>query len=254
MVASKVPDMHLPARMIALGTIINVIAIIAGSLLGLFAGKLISEKAQMGIRNFLGLVTFLVAISMIWSGIKETDRYFAVIGISMLSLIIGNAIGKLIGIQKHLNKAGIAATDRFAEAVKSKNKNFSEGFITATLLFCVGPMAILGALEDGVSGNFTVLAVKASMDGLAAMAFASTFGIGVILSAIPVGIYQGTLTLAAAALSGSLSPPMIASIGVTGGMIVMTLPLIIMNIGKVPVSDYLPSLLVAPLFANLWLG
>ena len=240
--------------MIGLGTIINVAAIILGAAIGLGAGKQLSDKAQISIRNFLGLLVFMVAISMMWSGVTKTDHHFAIIGIGFLSLIVGNAIGKLIGIQKRLNKAGKDATERFSKALKSNNRNFSEGFITASLLFCVGPMSILGAIQDGVDGNFTVLAVKASMDGLAAMAFASTFGAGVLLSALPVGIYQGTITLIAAAIAGDLSDPMIGAIGFTGGMIVMTLPLIIMNVGKVPVSDYLPALLIAPLFAKLWLG
>jgi len=240
--------------MIGLGTMINVVAILLGGLIGLTAGKQMSNNLQITIRNLLGLVTFLVAISMIWSGIKKSENDLALVGISMLSLVLGNAIGKLLKIQKRLNKAGQSATERFSKAATSGGKNFNEGFITATLIFCVGPMSILGAIEDGLGSNFSILAVKSAMDGLASVAFASTFGAGVLLAALPVGVYQGTITLLAAALSENLSDPMIASIGITGGMIVMILPMIIMNLYKAPISDYLPALVVAPLLTLWWVG
>ncbi|MDA7916214.1 DUF554 domain-containing protein [Verrucomicrobia bacterium] len=254
MVAIFARSLQRPAHVIGLGTIVNVATILIGGTIGLIVHKQLSEKFQVGIRNFLGLLTFLVAISMIWAGVKKTDRHFSIIGISLLSLVLGNVVGKLIGIQRRLNKIGADATTRLSKAFQSNGKNFGEGFVTASLIYCVGPMAILGSIEDGVSGTFTILTIKAAMDGLASVAFASSFGVGVLFSAIPVGIYQFSITMAAAVLSGNLSDPMLASIGITGGMVVMTLPLIIMSIGKVPVSDYLPALAIAPLLTYWWIG
>ncbi len=113
-------------------------------------------------------------------------------------------------------------------------------------------MAILGAIQDGVSGEYKTLAIKAALDGLAAMAFASTFGWGVLLSVIPVVAYQGTITLCAKLISPHLTPAMIDSLNATGGLLILCLPLVILDVRRVPLADYLPSLAVAPLLTRWW--
>jgi hypothetical protein len=131
---------------------------------------------------------------------------------------------------------------------------FSEGFVTCTLLFCVGPMAIVGSLQDGLNGNFRVLALKSVMDGLAAFAFAKTFGPGVILSAVPVLAYQGAITLAATAVKPFLDehPEMESALNAAGGLLVVCISVVILELRKVPLANYLPTLVVAPLLAWWW--
>jgi hypothetical protein len=174
--------------------------------------------------------------------------------IVFLALILGNAIGMLLRLQDGMNKLGQYAKQMLSKAGEPGGNRFSEGFVTATLLFCVGPMAIVGAIEDGVSGNYKILAVKSVMDGLASLAFAKTFGPGVMLSAISVLAYQGTITLAAQSLNPFLSehPELTNAINASGGLLVVCISVVILEIRKVPLANYLPTLIVAPLLARWW--
>lgn len=240
--------------MIGLGTVINAVAILLGGIIGLLAKKQMSADAQNNIKALLVLFTFVAAAHMIWSGVGGTfGQIVKQVGIMMVSLILGNIIGKLLGVQKQLGKLGEYASERFAKAQGGGKHPVAEGFITCTLLFCVGPMAILGSIQDGMTGEFKTLALKGALDGLATLSFASVFGWGVILAVIPVIAYQGTLTLLAKLLSGHLDPAMINSLNATGGMLVMCLPLVIYGVRKVPLADYLPALAVAPLLTK-WIG
>ncbi|NBW86727.1 MAG: DUF554 domain-containing protein [Planctomycetia bacterium] len=175
------------------------------------------------------------------------------LGIGLLALVLGNVVGTLLRLQDGLNRLGQYAKERIAGASATDGNRFSEGFVTCTLLFCVGPMAILGAIEDGTNGNYRLLAIKAALDGLAAMGFAATFGPGVLLAALPVLAYQGTLTLAANALATHLNEPaLISSIRVAGGLVVLCIAVVILELRKVPLANYLPSLVLAPLFTHWW--
>jgi len=159
-------------------------------------------------------------------------------------------------LQKGLNRLGQYARERFTKAGAEKAQRWSEGFITCTILFCVGPMAILGAFQDGLDGHWQTLGVKAIMDGLATMAFVGTFGWGAILAVIPVVAYQGTISLAAKSLAPFfLEPanaPLLNSLNATGGLLVFCIALIILELKKVELADYLPSLIWAPLITWLW--
>ena len=140
-------------------------------------------------------------------------------------------------------------------AQKTGKKNFNDGFITCALLFCVSPMALFGSLQDGLTGDYKILILKAAVDGLSMMAFVRIFGGGSILSVIPVAAYQGTITLLAiwTTKQGAMTPEIVASITATNGMLVMCLPLIILNIGKkFPINDWLPALVIAPFITWLW--
>ena len=145
---------------------------------------------------------------------------------------------------------------RFSKANPDKPQRWSEGFITCTILFCVGPMAILGAIQDGLDGQWQTLGAKALIDGLATMAFVGMFGWGSILAVIPVVAYQGSITLAAKLLAPVLqdpaNAPLLASINATGGLLVFCIAMIILEIKKFELADYLPSLAFAPLITWLW--
>lgn len=234
------------------GTLINVAAILIGGLVGLRTSRQFSAQTQNYIKLALAAFTIWVGMSMVWGGIGGGfGMVVKQLGIAMLALVLGNAIGMACRLQDNLNRLGQYAKARMASP--SEDNRFSEGFITCTLLFCVGPMAILGALEDGTRGNSRILYLKSMMDGLAAMGFAASFGPGVLLSAVPVLAYQGTISLAANGLATHLhEPALLDSIRVAGGLVVMCIPVALLELRKVPLANYLPSLVVAPLLTHWW--
>jgi uncharacterized membrane protein YqgA involved in biofilm formation len=235
------------------GTILNVAAIITGGTISLLAGRQLSDTVQQRLKIILGALTIYIGFKTVWQGIHGT--FFQVLkqlAIVFVALIIGNLIGKSLRLQKRLNHLGEHAKNAFSDQTTDKPKRFGEGFVTCTILFCVGPMAILGALEDGLTGRVQTLAVKSLMDGLATMAFVKTFGIGPIFAALPVLAYQGTITLAANSVQPLLENHLLLdSINATGGLLILCISVVILDIQKVPLADYLPSLAVAP--ALTWL-
>ncbi len=237
------------------GTLINTVAILVGGFLGLKASRQFSLQAQTHIKQVLAAFTIWVGLGMAWQGVGGTFGDVArQPGIPMPARVLGNLFGILLRLQDGLNRLGHYAKQRIARASPADDNRFSEGFVTCTLLFCVGPMAILGAVEDGTSGNFRILAIKSAMDGLAAMGFAATFGPGVLLAAVPVLAYQGTLTLLANALANHLQSDLalLNSIRVAGGLVVMCIAVVILGLRQVPLANYLPSLVVAPLLTQWW--
>ncbi|MBI5800421.1 MAG: DUF554 domain-containing protein [Verrucomicrobia bacterium] len=236
------------------GTFINTAAILVGGFVGLTAARQLSAQTQTRIKLALAAFTLYAGASMVWQGTGGSlGTVLKQLGIAMLALVLGNALGMALRLQAGLNKLGRFVKERIAKASPADDNRFSEGFVTCTLLFCVGPMAILGALEDGTSGDFKILAIKSALDGLAAMGFAATFGPGVLLAALPVLAYQGTLTLLAHALADQLHDPLLlGSIRVTGGLVVMCITVVILDVRKVPLANYLPSLAVAPLLTHWW--
>ena len=235
-----------------MGTILNVGAIVTGGVASLLAGKQLSPKVQQRIKIILGVLTIYIGFKTFWLGIHGTLlQVLKQTGIVLAALIAGNLIGKALRLQKWINRLGEQAKTAFHDDT-TKPRRFGEGFVTCTILFCVGPMAILGALEDGLSGRIQTLAVKSLMDGLATMAFVKTFGIGPIFAAIPVLAYQGTITLAAHSVQPLLENHLLLdSINATGGLLILCISVVILDIQKVPLADYLPSLVVAP--ALTWL-
>ncbi len=237
-----------------IGTIINVAAIITGGLIGLTVGKQFSTRAEFRIKMILGVLTIYVGLKTTWQAIHGSfGSVVKQIAIVLVALILGNLIGKLLHLQKGLNKLGEFAKNVFQQHDPAKPKSFGEGFVTCTILFCVGPMAILGSLEDGLTGKIQTLAVKSVMDGFATMAFVKTFGVGPIFAALPVLAYQGTITLGALSLQPILADHMLLdSINAAGGLLILCISVVILDIQKVPLADYLPSLAVAPLLTWLF--
>lgn len=237
-----------------IGTMLNGAAILAGGLAGLTVAKEISPANQSFLKIGLGVFTVYVGLSTTWTSLNGSfGHVIQQLGIVCVALVAGNLVGKFFHIQKSLNRVGQYAKDQFSRSAANDQNRLGEGFVTCTLLFCVGPMAVLGALQDGLTGDFKTLAIKSLMDGLATMAFTKTFGWGVTLSAIPVVAYEGTITLGARALEPLLrDQALLDSINATGGLLICCLALIILDLKKAPVADYLPSLAFAPLLAWMW--
>lgn len=237
-----------------IGTILNTGAILVGGTLGLTVTRDLSLKNQHRLKFLLGAFTIYAGFSMIWNSIGGSfSRVAMQLGIMLLAILLGHATGRLLGLQRAVNRMGDYVKERMAAAPDGSSSRLTDGFVTCTLLFCVGPMAILGALENGLTGGLRTLAIKSVLDGLATMAFARTFGWGVLLAAVPVLIYQGSITLLAGSLESRLSDPLLLqSIGATGGMLVAFVALVVLEIKKVPLVDYLPSLIYAPLLTLWW--
>jgi len=237
-----------------LGTLLNVGAILGGGVAGLLLTKQLSPTNELRLKLLVGIVVSYVGVTTTWGAINgRFGQVVKQVFIAMLALVLGNLIGKMLGLQAKLNRAGSLARTKLAAAGNVDGTRLAEGFVTCTLLFCVGPMAILGALQDGLNGNVRILAVKSIMDGLTTMAFVKTFGWGVMLSALPVFVFQGTVTLAVSRLAPLLGEhQLLDSVNGVGGLLVFCVALIVLELKKIELADYLPSLVLAPLIAWLW--
>jgi uncharacterized protein len=236
------------------GTILNAAAILIGGVVGLTTTKRISAANQGILKIILGVLVIYVGLSMSWESLNGSFLHrIKQLVIVILALMLGRIAGQTLHLQQSLNRLGRIAKEKFSSANPESANRVSEGFVTCTLLFCVGPMAILGSVQDGLLGNYRTLALKSMMDGLATVAFAKVFGWGVLLSVIPVVAYQGTITLLAKLLEPYLrNPALLDSINGTGGMLVFCIALIILELKKIELADYLPSLAFAPLITWLW--
>lgn len=219
------------------GTIVNFIAIIAGSLLGLFLKERFTEKLQEIVMQGLGLAVFLIGIQMA----LESKNILVVI----FSMVLGGIAGEIVDIEKKLNGLGNYIKNKFAR----EDDLFIQGFVQASLVFCVGAMAIMGSIQDGINNDPTILFNKSMLDGFASIAFAATTGIGVLFSAIPVLLYQGGITILASFVARYLTEAMIVEMTATGGLLILAIGLNLMKIGKVKVANLLPSLAFAILLS-----
>lgn len=248
--------------MIGLGTLINVIAILVGASLGVLVGHRLPERTSRVVTDSLGLVVLVIGAMNIMS-LNDVDFVEAVgpgVGLLVLvgALVIGGVTGSLLNIEARLEQFGTwlqssarrrstSRTKKSASGSDVRPNTFVEGFVDASLIYCVGPMAILGALSDGTGHGIETLALKASLDGVSAIAFAAALGWGVAASALPVGIWQGLLTLLAVGLGTFMSSAVIASITATGGILMLGIGLRVLNIRQVNVGNLLPALIAAPL-------
>lgn len=223
---------HIPAG----GTVFNSITVLFGGTLGLLIGKFIPERLQSAIFNCLGLFTVYVGINMSM-GTKDSIAV-------LLSLVLGTVTGDLLGIEDKLNNLG----DTIKKKLHTSDSGFTQGFVSATLLFCVGSMAIIGAFNDGLRHDPELLITKGIMDGIAALLFASSLGIGVIFSVVPMFIYQGGLTLLAIYISPFITQEMYANISGIGGLMIMGIGLNLMRITKLKLGDMLPGLIYVVIF------
>lgn len=234
------------------GTLINVVAILIGSSIGILAGARITKKSQSLITDVLGLITALgaaSALSPLWSPTFEAalPKSSALLVI-LASMLIGGLMGSALSLETRLDAFGENLRKRFKASQESP---FVEGFVTASLLFVIGPLAILGSVSDGMSQGIDQLILKSSLDFFAAMAFASTLGWGVAASAIPVAIYQGFWTIIGLAAGSVLSQYQIDAMTVCGGLMLVGISLRLLDIKRIPVANLLPALVIAPALATL---
>ena len=214
------------------GTIVNVLAVIIGSTIGTLINFNIPERFTKIIFQIIGIFTLYLGFKMA----LESSHIL----IMIISLITGVIIGELIDIDKYINKFG----DYLKKKLKIKNPVFSEGLITSFLLFCMGSMTVLGAIQEGLSGKVDIFYTKSILDGISSIILSSTFGIGILFSSIPLFIYQGSLTLFASSLTHSLTTVIIHDLTAVGGIILIALGFDIMKIKRIKVANMLPALII----------
>lgn len=243
---------------IGLGTLINVLAIVAGTAIGVLIGNRLSEKTSRVVTDGLGLVVLVLGGLNVMSLLDEDFVGSVGPGIPLLivigAILIGGIIGSALKIEQRLESFGAILQKRFAgsgagKGTKDSKEKFITGFVNASLVFTIGPLAILGALSDGLGQGIEQLATKSILDGFASLAFAASLGWGVALSAIPVGLWQGLLTALAFAVGSVMSAPVIAALTATGGVLLIGVGLRLLQIRQVAVGNMLPALIVAPLIA-----
>jgi uncharacterized membrane protein YqgA involved in biofilm formation len=236
-----------------LGTAINAAAIVVGSAVGVLVGDRLPERTRTVVTDGLGLVVLLVA-ALSAAAVLDEDLVGSVgagpaVLVVLFALLVGGVIGSLLNLERRLESLGGWLRRRLVRGDGEHGPRFVEGFVTASLVYCVGPLAILGSLSDGLGTGIEQLVLKSALDGLASVAFAAALGWGVAASAIAVLAYQGFWTLVGLLLGGVLAPAEIASITATGGLLLVGVALRLMRIRDVPVADLLPALLVAPLLS-----
>jgi hypothetical protein len=210
--------------------------IIIGAALGMLFKKGIKEGYKNTIMDGIGLSVLLIGIS----NALEFENLVVVI----VSIVIGSIIGELIDINKRLNNLG----DRLQSKFKNEEGNFSKGFVTASLVYCVGAMAIVGAIQSGLTGNHQTLYAKAVLDGITAIIFASTLGIGVMFSSLAVFLYQGTITIFASSLSSILTEIAINEISSVGGILIIAIGINLLGLKEIKIANMLPAIIIPPVY------
>lgn len=237
---------------IGIGTIINVLAIFIGTAAGILVGNRLSKTTSRVVTDGLGLVVLVLGGLNVISLLDAEFVASVGPGIPLLivigAILIGGIIGSALKIEQRLENFGAFLQKRFAgKGSKDSKEKFITGFVNASLVFTIGPLAILGALSDGLGQGIEQLATKSILDGFASLAFAASLGWGVALSAIPVGIWQGLLTVLAFAVGSVMSGPVIAALTATGGVLLLGVGLRLLQIRQVAVGNMLPALIVAPM-------
>jgi len=232
-----------------LGTLINFALVMVGGTLGLLIGGRLPERVKVIVVSAIGLMTIVLGVS----AAIQTENAL----IPLVALVLGAVVGELIDIDKGINRLGDWLKQRFD---RSGGQNFTMAFVLASLQFCVGPLTILGAINDGLTGNFSLLAIKAVLDGFSAIIFASTFGVGVLFAGATILLVQGTISLLASFIKPLLvslpsapmsAQPRVIELSAVGGVILIGLALNILEIKRIKVANLLPALLIAPLLVLL---
>jgi uncharacterized protein len=226
-----------------LGTAINVVAVLVGGGIGTLAGARLPQEMRSTAMQAIGIVTLLVGVA----NFLEFDNPL----LPLVSVVAGLALGELVGIEAALKRLGDYLEKRFSKG----ESPVSRAFVTTSLLFCVGPLTIIGSLEDGLRGDYSLLALKSALDFIAALTFASVLGWGVLLSAGTIMLVQGSLTPGAGFLDAVVTEAMISATTVTGGILIVGLGIVLLDLKEITVANMLPALLFAPVLvaaAPLW--
>ena len=224
------------------GTLINIITVVVGGTLGTFLGARLPDKMRETIMHGLGLLTLVIGLQM-----ALTTRNVLIV---LASILFGGVIGEMLGIQNGLDALGRNLEQRFSRGGEAGK--FTRGFVTASLVFCIGPLAILGSIQDGLLGDYNLLAIKSTLDGFAGLAFASTLGIGVAFAALAVLVYQGGISLLAMLLGSAIGSvtrdtPWVIEMSATGGVLIMGICLLLLDLKQVRIANLLPAVFIAPL-------
>lgn len=232
------------------GTIINVLAILAGSLAGILLSGKLPEKLRETVIHALGLLTLAMGIQMF----LKTQSALLVLG----SLLIGAIIGEALGIEDGIQRLGKFLQKTFMRGGETANHSgFVHAFLTASLLFCIGPVAILGSIQDGLTGDFQLLVVKSIMDGFASVAFAASLGVGVAFSALPILVYQGSISMLASQAEVLITAPMMTEMTAIGGVLLMGIAISnMLELRHMRIGNLLPAIFIGPLLVVVlaWLG
>ena len=239
------------------GTLVNVAAVVLGGLIGTVLGGRVSDRLRTTLTDVLGVFVVVLGIGDAlgtFGDVLADALGRAAVLVVLGSLLVGAVVGELLRIEDRLERLGAWLRDRATrEAGRSPSRaRFVEGFVVTSLVITVGPLAVLGAFADGLSGDWTLLAVKSLLDGPVALAFASVFGVGVVFAVLPMFAWQGGLSVAAATVGSTVSEPAVAALSAVGGFLVIGIGLRLLELRQVRVANLLPALLVAPLVVALW--
>lgn len=236
--------------MILLGTIVNILAVLVGGTAGLLLKKFLPRRITDTIMQGLGLAVIIIGIG----GTLSAAFTVADGGVStqytllmIISIAVGALIGELIGIEAKLDAFAKRCEDKFASKDSSAS-TFAQGFVTATLIFCVGSMSIVGALEDGINKNPDILFAKSALDCITGMIFASTLGVGVLFSAVVVAVYQGGITLLAMFIAPYLHDEVVAQMSLIGSVLIMAIGFNMLKIAKIKVGNLLPAIVIPVIY------
>jgi uncharacterized membrane protein YqgA involved in biofilm formation len=221
------------------GTLLNLLTVLLGGLVGTFLGDRLPPRLRENVVAGVGLFVLVMGVKFA----VDTANLLYLLG----AILIGGVIGSLAGIERRLNDLGAAIQRRFTAAGETRVETIAEGFVTASIVFCVGPLTFLGAIRNGLSGDASLLAIKSILDGVSAIAFAATLGWGVLLSLVVILVYQGGLAAGASVFSGLLSEAQLREMSAVGGLLIVGVGLKLLKIRDVQVADYLPAILVTPL-------
>ncbi len=223
-----------------IGTVINIATVAVGGGLGAILGQRLPERMRDTVLHGIGLVTLVLGVHLT----LQTQNLLIIMG----SILVGGVLGEWWRIDVRL--------DRLSEWLRHRSERFlpperlgrfTEGFVTASLVFCVGPVTVLGSIQDGLTGDFTLLAIKSMLDGFTALALASSLGVGVLFSILTLLVYQGSLTLMAGLAQAALNEAMIAEMTAAGGVMILGIGLLLLDIKRIRVANMLPALIIAPL-------
>jgi uncharacterized protein len=222
------------------GTLINAAAVLVGGTVGTFLRSRFPDRVRQMVMWGVGLISLVIGLQMSLA----SKNILIVLG----SLLAGGIVGELIRLHEALNKLGDVLQAKFSA---EQDSTFSKGFVTASLLFCVGPMTVLGSIQDGLNGDYTLLATKSILDGFASLAFAASMGWGVVFAALTIVLYQGGLTLGAGLVKTLLTEPMVVEMTATGGTLILAIGLNLLGLTTIRVANFLPALLIAPVAVGL---
>lgn len=224
-----------------LGVAVNSIAVVVGSLLGLLFKKGIGEKLSSAVMVGVGLCTIYIGIDGLGGGVNPI--------VAVVAIVIGVIVGTIIDIDRGMNRLGDLLSKKLS---KNGENNFTKGFVSASLLFCVGAMAIVGSIESGLTNNHTTLFTKSILDFVSAIMFASSFGIGTLFSIIPLTIYQGAIAICAGFLDPVLTDGAISAISCTGSVVIMGLGLNIAGVSNFKIANFIPAIFFSPFIFYLF--